>query len=150
MATIRDLPGLTSEHEFWSPVDENFERDMEAIFANATRGEIETPTMWPMGPYHRLYFNQAKSGVPMLPMDQALNNPNGPWGGIKGTVQWTPERRGLRGLGAQVTPVPWYNLPLGQGLDEDTGQSGMLLVAGGLLAAWVVWMMMKDRESAFI
>jgi hypothetical protein len=176
MTTPAQLPGLTSEHEFFSPIDENFERDMEAAFRRSTRGEDMTPTMWPHQSAHVLEFDQARNGVPMLPMDQALNNPNGPWGGVKGAVQWHAYGRGLRGLGqaglrpcgcpmrapmgpccrqalnglgAEVTPVPWYEFDaLGQ-VDPETGGKTMLMVGGGLLAAWVIWMMVKDRKSAF-
>jgi hypothetical protein len=147
MATPAELPGLSSEHEFFAPIDENFERDMEAIFANATRGQIESPAIWPMGAYHRLDYYQARSGVPELPMNQALNNPNGPWGGIRGSVQWRPQRRGLRGVGqdivqvpedqfsefgAEVTPVPYYDMPLGQADDSMNGVKAVAAIAFSL------------------
>jgi hypothetical protein len=134
---IRFLPGLTSEHEFFSPVDENFERDMEAVFANATRGEIESPTIWPMGSYHALEFYQAKSGVPMLPMDEALNNPNGPWGGIKGWVG-PAYGRGLRGLSQDIVQVPPDQLQL-RAMSEDTkkGVIAVASIAGSLLLLYV-------------
>lgn len=136
MTTPAQLPGLTSEHEFFSPIDENFERDMEAAFRRATRGEIVlTPTTWQMGPYHTLEFDRARRGVPMLPMDQALNNPGGPWGGVKGSVGSPLDRRGLRGLGQ---------------IDPETGRMGMVMLGGGLLAAWALWMFTKNRESAFV
>lgn len=136
LTDVRFLPGLTSEHEFFSPVDENFERDMEAVFANATRGEIESPTIWPMGPYHVLEFYQAKSGVPMLPMDQALNNPEGPWGGIVGWTQTKPVGRGLRGFEA---------------MSEDT-KNGLLAVAsigGSLLLLYLVLTAASKAADAY-